>query len=107
MIHYLLRKKNNVDIELSKFEDDKEPLDVYTVTSRGCSCPAAWRRKTCKHTRMVKFWSDKLNSEVGAVLGFDESDYPYKVTNIFGKKNPLNFVEKVEEWLDQKKKFYV
>ena len=62
MIHYLLRKKNNVDIELSKFEDDREPLDIYTITSRGCSCPAAWRRKTCKHTRIANFWTNKLDS---------------------------------------------
>ena len=56
---------------------------------------------------MVKFWTDKLNFEVGAVLGFDESDYPYKVTNIFEENNPLNFIERVEEWLDQKKKSYI
>ena len=107
MVEYLIRKKNNLDVEISKFEQDKEPLGVYTVSSRGCTCPAAWRRKTCKHSKMVKFWTDKLNFEVGAVLGFDESDYPYRITNIFGENNPLNFMEKVEEWLDQKKKSYV
>lgn len=45
MVEYLIRKKNNLDVEISKFEQDKEPLGVYTVSSRGCTCPAAWRRK--------------------------------------------------------------
>ena len=25
-MQYLIRKKNNIDIEISKFEDDNEPL---------------------------------------------------------------------------------
>ena len=72
-MQYLIRKKNNIDIEISKFEDDNEPLDVYTISSRGCTCPAAWRRKTCKHTRMAKFWTSNLNSETGVVLSLNET----------------------------------
>ena len=29
MVEYLIRKKNNLDVEISKFEQDKEPLGVY------------------------------------------------------------------------------
>ena len=96
MVEYLIRKKNNLDVEISKFEQYKEPLDVYTVSSRGCTCPAAWRRKTCKHTRMANFWTNKLDSEVGAVLGFNENDYPYKINNLFDY-NPFNLVERIEQ----------
>ena len=95
-MEYLIRKNNNVDVEVAKFEDDNQPLDIYTISSRGCSCPAAWRRKTCKHTRMVKFWLNKLDAEIGAVLGLDESNYPYKFSNVFGKDNPYNLVAIIE-----------
>ena len=97
MVEYLIRKKNNLDVEISKFEQDKEPLDVYTVSSRGCTCPAAWRRKTCKHTRMANFWTNKLDSEVGAVLGFNENDHPYKINNLFDY-NPFELMQRIEQW---------
>ena len=106
-MQYLIRKKNNIDIEISKFEDDKEPLDVYTISPRGCTCPAAWRRKTCKHTRMTKFWTNNLNSEVGVVLGLNENDYPYKISNVFGDYHPSIIIERIEEWLELKKTSYI
>jgi hypothetical protein len=106
-MQYLIRKKNNIDIEISKFEDDNEPLDVYTISSRGCTCPAAWRRKTCKHTRIVKFWTSNLNSETGAVLGLNENDDPYKISNIFGDNHPAITIERIKEWLDPKKMSYI
>ena len=94
-MQYLIRKKNNIDIEISKFEDDNEPLDVYTISSRGCTCPAAWRRKTCKHTRMAKFWTSNLNSETGVVLGLNENNDPYKIRMVRPEENVLHLVEKV------------
>ena len=106
-MQYLIRKKNNIDIEISKFEDDNEPLDVYTISSRGCTCPAAWRRKTCKHTRMVKFWTSDLNSEAGVVLGLNDKDYPYKISNIFENYYPSTIIERIEKWLDPKKISYI
>jgi hypothetical protein len=87
-MEYMIRKKNNIDTQISKFGSSKEPLDVYTVSSRGCTCPAAWRRRTCKHTRMAKFWANNLKEEVGVVLGFNESNYPYKISNVFEKEDP-------------------
>ena len=38
-MQYLIRKKNNIDIEISKFEDDNEPLGVYTISSRAVLVP--------------------------------------------------------------------
>ena len=106
-MQYLIRKKNNIDIEISKFEDDNEPLGVYTISSRGCTCPAAWRRKTCKHTRMAKFWTSNLNSETGVVLGLNENNDPYKISNIFGDNHPSIMIERIKEWLDPKKMSYI
>ena len=106
-MQYLIRKKNNIDIEISKFEDDNEPLGVYTISSRGCTCPAAWRRKTCKHTRMAKFWISNLKSETGVVLGLNENNYPYKINNIFEDFDPLTIRERVEKWLEPKKMSYI
>ena len=106
-MQYLIRKKNNIDIEISKFDDDNEPLGVYTISSRGCTCPAAWRRKTCKHTRMAKFWTSNLKSETGVVLGLNENNYPYKINNIFGDFDPLTIRERVEKWLEPKKMSYI
>ena len=58
-MEYMIRKKNNIDTQISKFGSSKEPLDVYTVSSRGCTCPAAWRRRTCKHTKETKIKIEK------------------------------------------------
>ena len=82
-------------------------LGVYTISSRGCTCPAAWRRKTCKHTRMAKFWTSNLNSETGVVLGLNENNDPYKISNIFGDNHPSIMIERIKEWLDPKKMSYI
>ena len=106
-MQYLIRNKTNIDIEISKFEEDNEPIDVYTISSRGCTCPAAWSRKTCKHTRIAKFWTNNLNSEIGVVLGLNENDYPYKISNIFGDYHPSTIIERVKKWSDPKSLSYI
>jgi hypothetical protein len=37
---------------------------------------------------MAKFWANNLKEEVGVVLGFNESNYPYKISNVFEKEDP-------------------
>ena len=53
MSEYYVRKGKYAP-EVAKFSDSREPLDVYTLTSRGCTCPA--RTRNCKHTRIVDRW---------------------------------------------------
>ena len=52
---YLLRKINN-DYSIAKFEDSSDPIDVYTINSRGCSCPSRYRN--CKHAKLLKIWQN-------------------------------------------------
>jgi hypothetical protein len=54
MTTYLVRKVYE-NIELAKFEDSAEPLAVYTIDSRRCSCPS--RVYTCKHRVIAKSWA--------------------------------------------------
>lgn len=67
MAQYLIRKGKLVH-EVSKFDDSDTPLDVYTISSRGCNCPA--RSRNCKHYRMKKAWETN-----GSLLGevYDDS----------------------------------
>ena len=63
MSEYIVRKGKFSD-EVAKFEESNYPIDVYTVNSRGCSCPSRYR--SCKHTKIVKAWH-KENSPIGVV----------------------------------------
>ena len=53
---------------MAKFDDTREPLDVYTFNQRGCGCPA--RTRSCKHIRIVKAW-EKADKQLGLV--FDDN----------------------------------
>ena len=54
--------------EVTKFDDSREPIDVYTFNHRGCGCPAYTRN--CKHVRIVKAW-EKAGKPLGSV--FDDN----------------------------------
>lgn len=56
MSYYFLRKVGT-DVQIAKFEDYSEPVAVYVVGERGCSCPA--RVRVCKHAKLAKQWSKK------------------------------------------------
>lgn len=51
MANYIVRKGKFSD-EIAKFEESNYPIDVYTIGSRGCSCPSRFR--ACKHTKIIK-----------------------------------------------------
>ena len=69
MAEYLIRKGKFTD-EVAKFEESDYPIDVYTINSRGCSCPA--RSRSCKHIKLIKTWKS-MNSPIGAVFN-DNAD---------------------------------
>lgn len=77
MSEYIVRKGKFSD-EVAKFEESNYPIDVYTVNSRGCSCPSRYR--SCKHTKIVKAWY-KENSPIGVV--YDDS--ANKIGNLWMK----------------------
>jgi uncharacterized Zn finger protein len=64
MSEYIVRKGKFSD-EVAKFEESSYPIDVYTINTRGCSCPSRYR--TCKHTKILKAWN-KINNPVGVVF---------------------------------------
>lgn len=64
MSEYLIRKVHN-DFEITKFEDTAEPVAVYSIKSRKCSCPSRYR--SCKHISILDSWVNK-GSTIGAVL---------------------------------------
>jgi len=64
MSEYYVRKGKYAP-EVAKFNDSREPIDVFTLTNRGCSCPA--RTRSCKHTRIVDRW-ESMGSPVGVVF---------------------------------------
>ena len=74
MPQYMVRK-GRYGHEIAKFDDSNTSLDVYTINSRGCSCPA--RSRSCKHTRILTAW--KKNNVEGIV--FD--DNAQKIGNVF------------------------
>ena len=61
MAQYIIRK-GKLRHEVAKFDDSSLPLDIYSISDRGCNCPA--RSRSCKHTRMVKAWQKN-----GSLLG--------------------------------------
>ena len=67
MAEYIVRKGKFND-EVAKFEESSYPIDVYTIGSRGCSCPSRYR--ACKHVKIVKAWQ-KAGSPIGLV--YDDS----------------------------------
>ena len=64
MSEYYVRKGKYAP-EVAKFNESNQPLDVYSFTSRGCSCPA--RTKNCKHSRMVDKW-ESMGCPVGLIF---------------------------------------
>ena len=74
MPQYMVRK-GKIGHEIAKFDDTDSPVDVYTITSRGCSCPA--RSRSCKHTRILRAWSSNI------VEGIVYSDDAQEIGNIF------------------------
>jgi hypothetical protein len=48
---YLVRKVYTDVFQVSSFEDYKEPVSVYRLQGKRCSCPA---RNPCKHQDIVK-----------------------------------------------------
>ena len=90
MAQYIVRQ-GRWSNEVAKFDDSREPIDVYTFNQRGCGCPA--RTRSCKHIRIVKAW-EKADKQL--VLVFDDN------ANIIGsmfsnEKNTQNmgFVERI------------
>lgn len=53
MAEYLVRKAK-YGTEIAKFEDSSYPVDVYSVSSSRCGCPA--RTRSCKHMKILKAW---------------------------------------------------
>ena len=74
MPQYMVRK-GKIGHEIAKFDDTDSPVDVYTITSRGCSCPA--RSRSCKHTRILRAWRSNI------VVGIVYSDDSQEIGNIF------------------------
>ena len=67
MSQYLIRQRI-LTHEITKFEDSDSPTVQYSLSARGCNCPAT--SKYCKHTRILKAW-EKLNKPLGAVFDDD------------------------------------
>jgi len=67
MTSYLVRRTKYAH-EVTKFDDSSEPSGTYSITSRGCDCPA--RIRTCKHIKIFKAW-EKNGKQVGQV--YDDS----------------------------------
>ena len=76
MPQYMVRE-GKYGHEIAKFDDSNTPLDVYTINSRGCSCPA--RSRSCKHTLILSAWRsstlegivfDDDAQEIGNIFNF-------------------------------------
>ena len=79
MAEYLVRKAK-YGTEIAKFEDSSYPIDVYSVSSSRCGCPA--RTRSCKHIRIVKAW-EKADKKLGLVFD-DNADI---IGNIFSNES--------------------
>ena len=57
---YLVRQRNGIDFEVSKWEDDSEPAAIYRVRQGRrqwfCNSPGCRRSKKCKHAFIVTAW---------------------------------------------------
>ena len=67
MTEYLVRRTKYAH-EVTKFDDSSEPSGTYTITGRGCNCPA--RVRTCKHIKIFKTWEND-GKPIGQI--YDES----------------------------------
>ena len=74
MPQYMVRE-GRYGHEVAKFDESNTSLDVYTINSRGCSCPA--RSRSCKHTRILTAWK-KTNVE-----GIVFDDNAQRIGNVF------------------------
>lgn len=88
MAQYIVRQ-GRWSNEVAKFDDSREPIDVYTFNQRGCSCPA-WTR-SCKHVRIVKAW-EKAKKPLGVI--FD--DNANIIGNIFNNEKSTQNMGLVE-----------
>lgn len=63
MTDYLVRRTKYAH-EVTKFDDSSEPSGTYTITGRGCNCPA--RVRSCKHIKIFKAWEKggKLEGQI-------------------------------------------
>ena len=50
-------RKGKYTPEVAKFNESNQPIDVYSFSSRGCTCPA--RTRSCKHSRMIDEWESR------------------------------------------------
>ena len=82
MTIYLVRLFKPNQYEISTFVDgSKESISVYKVTLRNnnyyCDCPGYWRQKVKedhKHCRIVKFWIENLDMEMGYCFWLDNEN---------------------------------
>ena len=75
MAQYLLRK-GIINYELAKFDDSADPIEVYTISYRGCNCPSRYSK--CKHSTILTAWQ-KANEPQGLVY----NDKAEVIGNIF------------------------
>jgi uncharacterized Zn finger protein len=67
MTEYSIREVKHNTYELAKFEDSADPVAIYTLSKRGCSCPA--RSYNCKHRTIFSVW-ESMDKPIGTF--FDE-----------------------------------
>jgi len=83
--NYVLRTTSKPNIcEVVKFSEKDNSFVTYQVTkSRNyyrCDCPGFYRqkdKKEHKHSKLVQFWQENLESETGYTFWFDGSDIEY------------------------------
>lgn len=69
MAQYVIRK-NKGEVLLAKFENTDTPTDVYSISEKGCNCPA--RSRACKHTKIASAW--KRSGEPIGVIYNDSAE---------------------------------
>jgi hypothetical protein len=73
MSTYAIKHVGDKHYELTKFNEDGDVLQQYDVVGVQCNCPqAAFRRKECKHLRMLDGWLQLLPEQRDNYL-FDDS----------------------------------
>lgn len=58
---YMIRDNNDKTITISKWEDGKQPIRVYTlkpdpIGRYSCNCMSGYHRRYCKHADMAVNW---------------------------------------------------
>jgi hypothetical protein len=86
---YVLKKTDKSNIfEVVKFSEKDNSFVTYKVTKGHnyyrCDCPGFYRqkeKKEHKHSKLVQFWEDNLDSETGYTFWFDGPDIEYSRTS--------------------------